>query len=157
MPDTQPFTLRELQPRDRQALLEMWGALWPEDEPGEHVAELDARIAGAPPSTLPLTTFVAEAADGQLLGFVEVGLRSHANGCDPRTPVAFIEGWFVVPGARRRGVGTALIRQAEAWGREQGAIEIASDTWYDEQGSVTAHQALGFEVVDRCVNFKKNL
>ena len=56
-----------------------------------------------------------------------------------------------------RGVGAALIQRAEAWGRAQGAVEIASDTWIDQHTSIVAHQALGFEVVDRCVNFKKRL
>jgi hypothetical protein len=46
---------------------------------------------------------------------------------------------------------------AEPWSRRQGYREIASDTWLDNVGSQTAHQALGFEVVDRCVNYRKAL
>ena len=46
---------------------------------------------------------------------------------------------------------------AEAWSREQGASELASDTWLDNAGSQRAHEALGFEVVDRCVNYRKPL
>ena len=54
-----------------------------------------------PPSTLPLLVFVAEA-DGKVVGFIEVGLRSHADGCDARRPLGFIEGWYVEPQQRGR-------------------------------------------------------
>jgi aminoglycoside 6'-N-acetyltransferase I len=34
---------------------------------------------------------------------------------------------------------------------------MASDTWLDNLGSQSAHEALGFEVVDRCVHYRKRL
>jgi aminoglycoside 6'-N-acetyltransferase I len=34
---------------------------------------------------------------------------------------------------------------------------MASDTWIDDETSIDAHQALGFEIVDRCVHFRKPL
>jgi aminoglycoside 6'-N-acetyltransferase I len=46
---------------------------------------------------------------------------------------------------------------AEAWARTQDCHEMASDTWLDSDGSQRAHAALGLEVVDRCVHFKKTL
>jgi aminoglycoside 6'-N-acetyltransferase I len=88
---------------------------------------------------------------------VEVGLRSHADGCDTARPCGFLEGWYVEPEYRKRGIGGALIRRAEEWCRDQGCTELASDTWIDEAISQRAHAALGFEVVDRCVHFRKGL
>jgi len=105
---------------------------------------------------LPEAAFLAEA-DGQIVGFIEVGLRSHADGCNPRHPVGFLEGWYVEPALRKRGVGAALVKAAEQWSRAQGCREMASDTWIDHQESQRAHAALGFEVVDRCVHFRKSL
>jgi aminoglycoside 6'-N-acetyltransferase I len=115
-----------------------------------------AVLKGAPPSTLPLTVFVAER-QRQVVGFVEVGLRSHADGCDPRRPVGYIEGWFVAPDHRGQDVGRSLMNAAEAWAASQGCTELASDTWIDNEPSQRAHQALGFEIVDRCVYFRKAL
>jgi aminoglycoside 6'-N-acetyltransferase I len=128
--------------------------LWPDAERAELRTEAQAMLAGNSPSGLPEAAFVAEDA-GRVVGFVEVGLRSHADGCDPHRPVGFLEGWYVEPDLRRRGVGRALIAAAEAWSREQGCREMASDTWIDHPESQRAHAALGFEVVDRCVHFRK--
>jgi aminoglycoside 6'-N-acetyltransferase I len=120
----------------------------------DNVAEVRAIVAGAPRSTMPLVLLVARRG-GEVAGFVEVGLRSHADGCDPSRPVGFIEGWIVAEAHRRHGVGRALLAAAEDWARAQGCVELASDTWIDDARSVRAHEAFGFEVVDRCVNFRK--
>jgi aminoglycoside 6'-N-acetyltransferase I len=149
--------VRSLDARDRTALMSMRTALWPDLSNEENVAEVEALLAGHPPSTMALAVLVAEDDRGALAGFVEVGLRSHADGCDARRPVGFVEGWFVVPEARRRGVGRALMAAAEGWARGHGCREMGSDTWLAAVDSQRAHEALGFEVVDRCVNYRKAL
>ena len=143
-------------PADAEIVGRLFLALWSDGTLDEHRAEAALILAGTPPSTLPLLVFVAEA-NGKVVGFIEVGLRSHADGCDARRPVGFIEGWYVEPEQRGMGVGRALMQAAEAWARAQGCRELASDTWVDHEPSQRAHEALGFEVVDRCVNFKKAL
>jgi aminoglycoside 6'-N-acetyltransferase I len=151
------FRIRAATPTDARAIADLMFALWPIGSPAEHQGECEAMLAGEPLSTMPLVLFVAEDATGAAIGFVEVGLRSHADGCDPKQPVGFIEGWYVSPEQQGGGVGRALMQTAEAWARDQGCTELASDTWLDNTGSQLAHQALGFEVVDRCVNFRKPL
>jgi aminoglycoside 6'-N-acetyltransferase I len=149
--------IRQARLSDRDSLAAQFATLWPDGTVEEHAAELSDILAGRPQSTLPLVVLVAESAQGELLGFAEVGLRSHADGCDGRRPVGYLEGWFVAPDARRTGVGRALIAAAEDWSRAQGCVEMASDTWLDREESQRAHAALGFEEVDRCVNFRKSL
>ncbi len=151
-----PVRTRAARPSDVDTIAQLCCALWPDGPEEEHREHAAAIVTGKPPSTLPLTLLVAES-DGAVIGFIEVGLRSHADGCDTRYPVGFIEGWYVVPQFQRRAVGRALMTAAEAWAREHGAREVASDTWVDEEGSQRAHEALGFEVVDRCVHFRKGL
>jgi aminoglycoside 6'-N-acetyltransferase I len=141
---------------DLEVVSRLFFALWPDGQLGEHREEARAILAGSPPSTLPLVVFVAEV-DGVVVGFIEVGLRSHADGCDTRRPVGFIEGWYVEPSHRGSALGRALMCAAEQWARSQGCHELASDTWIDHESSQRAHEALGFVVVDRCVNFRKAL
>ena len=135
----------------------MRAMLWPDGSIEEHRREAEEAVRRGMHGTLPMAILVAEEESGELAGFLEVGLRSHADGCDPARPVGFVEGWFVREGYRQRGIGAALMRAAEEWAREQGSVEMASDTWIDQEGSQRAHEALGFEVVDRCVNYRKRL
>jgi aminoglycoside 6'-N-acetyltransferase I len=149
--------VRPGEPLDREQLLLMRLALWPNLSVDEDRQELDAAFSGKPMGTMPLTILVAEIGDGDLLGFLEVGLRSHADGCDTSVPVGFVEGWFVSELHRRKGVGAKLLAAAEDWARGHGCIEMASDTWLENDKSQRVHEALGFEVVDRCVHYRKAL
>jgi aminoglycoside 6'-N-acetyltransferase I len=144
-------------PSDCVELGRLFQALWPDNLAEEHEKDLLPILNGHTIGTLPMVIFVAEATDGSLRGFLEVGLRSHADGCDPRHPVGFVEGWFIMEGFRGRGIGAQLLATAENWARSQRCEEMASDTWLDSTVSQLAHQALGFEIVDRCVHYRKGL
>jgi len=132
-------------------------ALWPNASPEEHARELTALLEGKPPVTMPLIILVAEASDGMVVGFLEVDLRSHADGCNPAQPVGYVEGWFVAEEHRQRGIAKKLLAAAEGWARSHGCVEMASDTWIDNELSQRVHEALGYEVVDRCVHYRKTL
>ena len=142
---------------DRDQLVRFREALWPNTPAEEHTREITEIIEGKPVVTLPLTILVAATADGALAGFLEVDLRSHADGCNPSRPVGYIEGWYVAESHRNKGIGRRLLVAAEDWARSQGCVEIASDTWIDNEVSQLIHVALGYEVVDRCVHFRKAL
>lgn len=142
---------------DCSRLAELCFALWPDSPLEEHAREIAERLSGHTPGSLPLTYFVAECADGQLIGFVEGGLRSHADCCDTSQPVGFVEGWYVAPEFRRGGVGRSLIAAAEDWARAHGCKEMASDTGIDNIESQRCHEALGYEAVSRAVNYRKAL
>ncbi len=148
--------IRQATPSDLEPPLALRARLWPDALPDQERGSVQALLAGRPESTLPLVMFIA-LVDGSAVGFVEVGLRSHADGCEPTRPCGFLEGWYVTPEHRRNGIGRALVERAQAWASEQGAIEMASDTWLDADISLQAHERLGFEVVDRCVHFRKAL
>ncbi len=130
----------------------MRSALWPDIEAQD--AEVDARAwlqrgdAGV---------LVAERLnESRLGGFVEVGARAYADGCDT-SPVAFLEGWYVDPDLRGCGVGRALVDGAIAWAREQGYAEMASDSLLEEVGAQRAHEAVGFVEVERAVRYRRVL
>ncbi len=150
-------SIRAAQSSDGPELAALCALLWPDGSVEEHLREVEQKIASGKSGTLPVALLVAEDSGGRLAGFIEVGLRSHADGCDTAQPVGYIEGWYVHETHRGAGVGRELMQAAEDWSREQGCKEIASDALIDNLPSQEAHSALGFEAVDRCVHYKKAL
>jgi aminoglycoside 6'-N-acetyltransferase I len=144
---------------DLDQLAHLCEALWPSSSASEHAQEIRLVLEGNATLvvTMPIEFFVADACDGTLVGFVEVDLRSHADGCNPSQPVGYIEGWYVAEHQRHLGIGKKLLEQAEDWARGHGCAEIASDALMDNEVSQRAHEALGYEVVDRCVHYRKTL
>ena len=150
-------SIRLAQSSDRAQLARLHEALWPDFSVEEHSRELSLMLEGKAPLTMPLINLVAEATDGKLVGFLEVGLRSRADGCDPSHATGFIEGWYVAEDRRHEGIGRKLLVAAEDWALSQGCAEMASDTPIDNEVSQRVHQALGYIVVDRCVHYRKPL
>ena len=147
------MTVRLIGPGDLDAWSGMRRALWPDADPDELGREARAYFDGAPALA---AVFVAEARSGEPVGMLEVSLRSVAEGCRS-APVPYVEGWYVAPEARRRGIGRALMAAAEDWARAHGFAEIASDAVIDNRVSERAHLALGFVEVERAIHFRKDL
>ena len=148
------IAIRPATPRDSGAWLRLRHALWPDGSASEHRAEIDRFFAGQ--AREPLAVLLAEDEAGGVLGLAELSIRPSAEGCSSDR-VAYLEGWFVVPEARRRGVGRALVAAAEEWGRDQGCTEFASDSQPDNLVSAAAHRALGFLEVGSVRCFRKGL
>jgi aminoglycoside 6'-N-acetyltransferase I len=151
------LVIRRAELGDLSEVAEMCHCLWPEASAAEHALELAPLLAGKSPGALPDIVLVAQESGNRIVGFINVDLRSHADGCNPSHPVGYIEGWYVAPAHRRRKVGARLVAAAEEWARTQGCTEMASDTWLDALTSQCAHEALGFEIVDRCIHYRKDL
>jgi len=71
--------------------------------------------------------------------------------------VGFIEGWYVKPEYRQKGIGKLLVRKAESWAISKGCREMDSDTNERYPISPIAHKALGYKEVDTPLNYKKSL
>jgi aminoglycoside 6'-N-acetyltransferase I len=146
--------LRPIELRDRRAWAELRAALWPDADPAELAHETVKHFAGVKAAE---EIWVAEdVVIGRLLGFLELSLRAHAEGC-ASSPVPYIEAWYVTAEARHTGIGRALVEAAENWARLRGFTEIASDTNVERDQSRAAHQAVGFEEVERIVCYRKSL
>jgi len=100
--------------------------------------------------------FVAERPEGGLCGLLEVSIRKEAEGCTTDR-IGYLEGWFVDPDLRGKGIGQKLVAAAEAWARAQGCTEMASDTTPDYPLSPAAHAKLGYIEIQRTIHFRKDL
>ena len=129
-------------------------ALWPQSPSGDHRHELVNKLCAGTDSAV---AFVSRMASGEVVGFAEATLRHDpVNGCDT-SPVLFLEGIYVVPAHRRRGVARSLCEAVEAWGRSFGCTEFGSDALLDNAASHAFHSALGFGECERVVVFRKLL
>jgi len=129
-------------------------ALRPDQPEAEHRSEIDRFFRGL--LREPLAVLLASDAAGRVVGFAELSIRAYAEGCSTDR-VAFLEGWYVAPEARREGVGRALVAAAEEWGRSQGCTEFGSDAAADNAVSAEAHRAVGFTEVGLLRCFRKDL
>ncbi len=152
--------IRLAEPADADQWLALRVALWPEGDEASHTADITRFFADPErgPGAMPEVVLVAVEAGPApaLVGFAEVSRRGYAEGCET-SPVGFLEGWYVVPERRREGVGRALEAAAEAWARNVGCSEFASDTLAENAVSAAAHRALGFEEVEIIRCFRKDL
>jgi aminoglycoside 6'-N-acetyltransferase I len=140
--------IRAFQPADRGELLRMAKLLWPE----QPAAEVESDVAAWDPANV----LVAERHGSGLVGFVQLGERAYAEGCWT-SPVGYVEGWFVDTDVRRRGIGRALIAAALDWCRSRGYTELASDAQIGNETSIRAHLALGYQLVERIVCFRREV
>ncbi len=137
--------VRPAAPGDLLARAEMRAQLWPDGTVEEHAQEL---------VTAEETAFVAEA-DGVLIGFIEIAVRSYAEGADG--PAPYVEGIWVAPEHRRRGVARAMLEAAEQWAKAQGFAYLGSDALIDNEASHAWNRAAGFAEIERITIFGKPL
>lgn len=129
-------------------------ALWPDISIEDHRKELMHALSSADNN---LIGFVALSDSGEIVGFAEAALRKdYVNGCET-SPVAFLEGVYVRPESRRKGVARSLCDAVEMWGKSVGCSELASDAPLENQVSHGFHLAMGFDETERVVFFRRRL
>ena len=72
-------------------------------------------------------------------------------------PVAYLEGLYVAPESRGKGVARTLVLAVSEWARAAGCTELASDTQPENLVSQAVHTQLGFVETERAVFFSKSL
>lgn len=145
--------IEPVSPPLRDAWVALRIALWP-DEPADAMTDEIDRFLAAPDQDRAAWLALGESGP---IGFAEAALRrDYVNGCET-SPVAFLEGIYVVPQARRRGVGRALDAAVRDWAIRRGCREYASDALVGNHDSHGFHAALGFEETERVVYFRRVL
>jgi len=128
-------------------------ALWPNCTRERHASEMSTFCANPD----RYAQFVAYDGARNPVGFVEVALRNDYVNGTTTSPVAFLEGIYVVPHARRKGLARALVARGEQWAVSVGCSEFASDARLENVASHAMHRCLGFSETERVVYFRKQL
>jgi aminoglycoside 6'-N-acetyltransferase I len=138
---------------DQPGWLDLRLALWPDATVDEHRGYMALSLA-QPERFLQLMVYDAER---RAVGFIEGSIRGdYVNGTES-SPVGFVEGVYVVPTWRRKGIARLLFDGIGDWARARGCRELASDALIDNEISQRAHRALGFRETERVVYFARPL
>ena len=132
------ITVREVDPADLADWIDLRALLWP-DEPDVR-AEVEHFFRDRLIAAIPHQVFIATSTDAPApIAFAECSLHG------PPNPHAHLEGWYVRPEWRRRGIGRRLIAAAATWACRNGCHHLTSDTTAPYvRLSVPAHLACGF-------------
>jgi len=117
-----------------------------------HLHEMESIIASP-----QMWCFLAKSeVDEGVIGMLELSLRNIVDGCSA-SPVGYIEGLYIKPKFRGRGLGRALVAYAESWVLGHGCEEIATDSELDNTAAQDFFHHVGFGETYRIVQFKRTL
>ncbi len=88
---------------------------------------------------------------GRIIGFAAGAVRDRRPE-DVYQVVSFQDGelteLYVVPEARHRGIGTALVEACERWFRENGCGAVHIEVFAPNEGAIRFYERLGYEARD---------
>ena len=103
----------------------------------------DAVASGDPDATV----LIAQGSDGRPLGFISLKVREDVTGV-ARGHVADLA---VADEARKMGVGSALMRAAEAWARKRGFAVLSLDVWSTNERALAFYRRMGYRAESLCL------
>ena len=95
--------------------------------------------------------------EGRAIGFAQVSLRYDYVEGTQTSPVGYLEGIYIEPNHRRRGLGRSLVTACEVWVRRKGCDEFASDCELTNEESLRFHLHTGFLEANRIICFSKKV
>jgi ribosomal protein S18 acetylase RimI-like enzyme len=131
-------------------------ALWIEGDLMHHEAwpnvfARPAGIARSPDDVMamlnnPEQCLIVAGSDDRIAGFVRVTLRDRRP---PFVPIRFAIVEEIVVAAERRGegIGSRLMAEAEAWAKNNGAVEVWLDVWEFNENAIGFYASLGYETI----------
>lgn len=91
------------------------------------------------------------------VGFAQCQLRGDYVEGTETSPVGYLEGIFVLENYRNKGYAKELLYACEAWAKDMGCKEFASDCEFDNTDSFRFHMAMQFTEANRIICFTKKL
>lgn len=146
------MTITKITEADFEEWLNLALELWPDYDK----AEMESALTGIHESPQE-TAYLLRNEEQTAIGFINLSLRYDYVPGATQKPVAYVESIYVRAAYQRQALGKMLIQHAEAWAAEQRCSELASDVLLDNEVGQAFHKQVGFEEVDRVVNFIKTL
>lgn len=143
------LSIKKAAAEDVEQVTALASALWPSNDRAELRAEM-AELLTDPEAAIFLLSVQGEAA-----AFAQAGLRHDYVEGTSTSPVGYLEGIYVRPSLRRQGAAKRLTAACEAWARQMGCREMASDCSLDNSDSQAFHAGAGFTEAGRIVCFTK--
>lgn len=143
--------IRQALPADAAAVAALSLRLWPDHTLEEMTAEFSALLASP-----DAAVFLAEP-EGAPIAFAQCQLRRDYVEGATGSPTGYLEGVWVDPAHRRQGVAAQLLAACQAWAREKGCQEFASDCEIDNVESLAFHLHAGFIEASRNIHFIREL
>lgn len=143
--------IQKAENKDLLTLTKLACQLWPHYTVEEMEAEMGAILAQ--PDAAFFLAFDRETP----IGFAQCQLRhDYVEGTDS-SPVGYLEGIYVMEIYRHNGIAKQLLHACEAWAKEKGCKEFASDCELDNSQSLQFHLNVGFEEANRIICFTKKI
>lgn len=143
--------VRKAAPEDVKTLAALAVLLWDRHSPDELAAEFSEAVTNGD------TQLFLKYEQDTPVGFAQCQLRHDYVEGTQTSPVGYLEGIFVKDGHRNQGFARELLAACEAWAREKGCREFASDCELDNTDSLRFHKATGFTEANRIICFTKPL
>jgi aminoglycoside 6'-N-acetyltransferase I len=115
--------LRHAVPDDASVWEKLRCALWP-DGVSDHGPEIASFFAGTLDDVAAV--LIAEDESGAMVGFAELSIRTDLAGLEGKR-VGYVEGLYVLPEVRRRGLVRKLLQASRNWAYRQDCEAFASD------------------------------
>ncbi|NLV89772.1 MAG: GNAT family N-acetyltransferase [Tissierellia bacterium] len=125
--------------------------LWPDNDFEELKEEIIHLMANGK------NVFLLSIIDENIVGFIHMSIRTDYVEGSSTSPVAYVEGIYVKPDYRYKGIGKQLLARGEEWAKSKACKEIASDILYDNTDSYNFHTKVGFKEANRLICFIKDI
>ncbi len=145
------LTIGEVSEATMKPWITLMRELWPDHTRASLVSEAKIIIDSKKETAFLLSN------DDKWIGFINVSIHTdHVPGTS-RSKVGYIEGIYIKPKLRHRGMAKKLVEHASHWFLVNGCKEMASDTEIDNVVSQGWHEAMGFSKVSVLVHYSKKI
>lgn len=127
-------------------------ALWPEEKPDDLQIVLNDIMHSASHKNI-----IAIADNEHPIAFANFSIRNDYIEGSETNKVGFVEGIYVKPEYRSKGIGRQLLKLGEAWALSQGCTEMGSDAYITNTESRLFHKKSGFREAGEIVCFIKKI